>query len=52
MDLRKKERKSPSNKRVLSEMDLSEWGITYKEIHPCEGKRSYDNSKTTQLLES
>jgi ribosomal protein L19 len=52
MDLRKEERKCRSNKRVLSEIDLSEWGITYKEIRPREGKRSYDNGKTTQLLES
>jgi hypothetical protein len=37
MDLRKEERKSRSNKRVFSEMDLSEWGITYKEIRPREG---------------
>jgi hypothetical protein len=38
MDLRKEERKSQSNKRVLSEIDVSEWEITYKEIRPCEGK--------------
>jgi hypothetical protein len=33
-------------------MDLSEWGITYKEIRPCEGKRSYDIGKIDQLLEN
>jgi hypothetical protein len=51
MDLRKEERKGQSNKRVLSEIDVSEWEITYKEIRPCEGKRSYISGKTTQLLE-
>jgi hypothetical protein len=30
MELRKEERKIRSNKRVLSEIDVSEWGITYK----------------------
>jgi hypothetical protein len=35
----------------LSEIDVSEWEITYMEIRPREGKRSYDSSKTTQLLE-
>jgi hypothetical protein len=38
MDLRKDERKSQSNKRVLSEIDLSEWGIIDKEICPRDGK--------------
>jgi predicted component of type VI protein secretion system len=38
MDLRKEERTSRSNKRVLSEMDVSEWEITYKETHPRECK--------------
>jgi hypothetical protein len=52
MDPRKEERKSRSNKRVFSEMDLSEWGITYKEIRPCEGKQSYDIDKIDQLLEN
>jgi hypothetical protein len=51
MDLRKEERKGQSNKRVLSEIDVSEWEITYKKIRPCEGKRSYISGKTTQLLE-
>jgi hypothetical protein len=31
MDLRKEERTSRSNKRVLSEINVSEWEITYKE---------------------
>jgi hypothetical protein len=35
----------------LSEIDVSEWEITYKEICPREGKQSYDSGKTTQLLE-
>jgi hypothetical protein len=51
MDLRKEDRKSQSNKRVLSEIDLSEWGITCKEIHPHESKRSCGTSKIDQLLE-
>jgi hypothetical protein len=38
MDLRKEEKTSPSNKRVLSEIDVSEWEITYKETPPREGK--------------
>jgi hypothetical protein len=42
MDLRKEEGKSRSNKRVLSEVDVSEWGITYKEIRPRESKQSCD----------
>jgi hypothetical protein len=44
MDLRKEERKSQRNKRVLSEINISEWEITYKEILPCESKQSYNNS--------
>jgi hypothetical protein len=47
MDLRKEERKSRSHKRVLSEIDVSEWGITYKEIHPRESKRSCDTVRST-----
>jgi hypothetical protein len=31
MDLRKEERTSRRNKRVLSEIDVSEWEITYKD---------------------
>jgi hypothetical protein len=49
MDLRKEERTSRSNKRLLSEIDVSEWEITYKETRPREGKRSCDTCKTTQL---
>jgi hypothetical protein len=49
MDLRKEERASRSNKRVLSEIDVSEWEITYKETRPREGTRSCDTGKTTQL---
>jgi hypothetical protein len=49
MDLRKEERTSRSNKRVLFEIDVSEWEITYKETRPREGKRSCDTGKTTQL---
>jgi hypothetical protein len=51
MDLIKEERKGRSNKRVLSEIDVSEWEITYKEICSREGKLSYNSGKTTQLLE-
>jgi hypothetical protein len=42
MDLRKEESKSQSNKRVLSEIDVSEWEITYKETRPWESKQSCD----------
>jgi hypothetical protein len=49
MDLRKEERASRGNKRVLSEIDVSEWEITCKETRPCEGKRRCDTSKATQL---
>jgi hypothetical protein len=38
MDLREEERASRSNKRVLSEIDVSEWEITCKETQPCKGK--------------
>jgi hypothetical protein len=38
MDLRKEERASRGNKRVLSEIDVSEWAITCKETRPREGK--------------
>jgi hypothetical protein len=50
MDLRQEERVSRSNKRVLSEIDVSEWEITCKETRPREGKRRCDTSKATQLL--
>jgi hypothetical protein len=45
MDLSKEERKSRSNKRVLSEMDLSEWAIAYKEIRPRKGKQSNESDE-------
>jgi hypothetical protein len=38
MDLRKEEITSQSNKRVLSEIDIGEWEITYKETRSREGK--------------
>jgi hypothetical protein len=38
MDLRKEERTSRSNKQILSEIDVSEWEITYKETRPRECK--------------
>jgi hypothetical protein len=50
MDLREEERANRGNKRVLSEIDVSEWEITCKETCPREGKRRCDTSKTTQLL--
>jgi hypothetical protein len=36
---------------VLSEIDVSEWEITYKEIRPRKSKRSCDIGKIDQLLE-
>jgi hypothetical protein len=38
MDLRKEEKTSQSNKRVLAEIYVSECEITYKETRPYEGK--------------
>jgi hypothetical protein len=38
MDLRKEERASQGDKRVLSEIDVSEWEITCKETQSREGK--------------
>jgi hypothetical protein len=49
MDLREEERSNRGNKRVLSEIDVSEWEITCKETRPREGKRRCDTSKATQL---
>jgi hypothetical protein len=49
MDLRAEERANRGDKRVLSEIDVSEWEITCKETRPREGKRRCDASKTTQL---
>jgi hypothetical protein len=50
MDLRKEERANRGNKRVLSEIDVSEWEITCTETRPREGKPRCDTSKATQLL--
>jgi hypothetical protein len=49
MDLKQGERARRGNKRVLSEIDVSEWEITYKETRSHEGKRRCDTSKATQL---
>jgi hypothetical protein len=49
MELRKEERASRGNKRVLSEIDVSEWEITCTETCPREGKRRCDTSKAAQL---
>jgi hypothetical protein len=49
MDLRAEERANRGSKRVLSEIDVSEWEITCTETCPCEGKRSCNPSKATQL---
>jgi hypothetical protein len=49
MDLREEEGASRGNKRVLSEIDVSEWEITCRETRPHEGKRRCDTSKATQL---
>jgi hypothetical protein len=49
MDLRQEERASLNNKRVLPEIDVSEWEITCKETQPHEGKRRCDTSKAIQL---
>jgi hypothetical protein len=38
MGLRKEERASRGNKRVLPEIDVNEWEITCKETRPREGK--------------
>jgi hypothetical protein len=49
MDLRQEERANRGNKRVLSEIDVSEWEITCKKTRPREGKQRCDTSKATQL---
>jgi hypothetical protein len=49
MDLRAEDRANRDNKRVLSEIDVSEWEITCKETRPREGKQRCDTSKATQL---
>jgi hypothetical protein len=51
MDLRQEERARRGNKRVLSEIDVSEWDITCKETRPREGKRRCSTSKAAQLLD-
>jgi hypothetical protein len=48
MDLRAEEKADQGHKRVLSEIDVSEWEITCRETCPREGKRSCNTSKTTQ----
>jgi hypothetical protein len=45
MDLRAEERANRGNKRVFSEIDVSEWEITCTETRPHEGKRRCDTSK-------
>jgi hypothetical protein len=52
MDLRAEERANRGNKRVLSEIDVSEWEITCTKTCPREGKRSCNPDKTTQLAAS
>jgi hypothetical protein len=49
MDLRAEERANRGHKRVLSEIDVSEWEITCTETHPHKGKRRCNTNKTTQL---
>jgi hypothetical protein len=49
MDLRAEERANRGNKRVLSEIDVSEWEITCTETCPREGKRRCNTNKATQL---
>jgi hypothetical protein len=49
MDLIKEERASLNNKRVLSEIDVSEWEINCKETRPREGKRRCSTGKASQL---
>jgi hypothetical protein len=52
MDLRAEEKADQGHKRVLSEIDVSEWEITCTETCPREGKRSCNPSKTTQRTAS
>jgi hypothetical protein len=52
MDLRTEEEAVRGNKRVLSEIDVSEWEIICTETCPREGKRSCTPSSATQLLAS
>jgi hypothetical protein len=48
MDLRAEEKAGQGHKRVLSEIDVSEWEIICTETCPRKGKRSCNPSKTTQ----
>jgi hypothetical protein len=48
MDLRAEEKAGQGHKRVLSEIDVSEWEITCTETCPRKGKRNCNPSKTTQ----
>jgi hypothetical protein len=50
MDLREEERANRGNKRVLSEVDVSEWEITCTETHPHKGKRRGNTNKTLNSL--
>jgi hypothetical protein len=45
MDLTKEEGKSPNRKQAFPEMDLSEWGITYREFCPHKGKQGDHGGK-------
>jgi hypothetical protein len=49
MDLRAGEEANRGHKRVLSEIDVSEWEITCTETCPREGERRCNPNKTTQL---
>jgi hypothetical protein len=49
MDLRAEERANRGKKRVLSEIDVSEWKIICTETHPHKGKRRCNTNKATQL---
>jgi hypothetical protein len=49
MDLRAEERANKGSKRVLSEIDVSEWEITCTETCPRGGERRCNTNKTTQL---
>jgi hypothetical protein len=49
MDLRAEEEAIRGNKRVLSEIDVSEWEITCTETCPCKGKRRCNANEATQL---
>jgi hypothetical protein len=49
MHLREEERANRGNKRVLSEIDVTEWEITCTETRPREGQRRCETSKATQI---